>query len=53
MSLPTSDDTLLVDAVRDAPYGDACPKRIEKAIDAKVLADVASTRAGTDPLTSC
>ena len=47
LSLPTVDATLLIDALKDSPYGDVNLKRIIAAIDSKVLANSAAGKSAT------
>ena len=47
LSLPTVDATLLIDALKDSPYGDVNLKRIIACIDSKVLANSAASKAAT------
>jgi hypothetical protein len=44
LSLPTVDATLLIDALKDSPYGDVNLKRIIAAIDSKVLANSTASK---------
>ena len=47
LSLPTVDATLLIDALKDSPYGDVNLKRIIASIDSKVLANSAASKVAT------
>ena len=47
LSLPTVDATLLIEALKDSPYGDVNLKRIIACIDSKVLANSAASKAAT------
>ena len=49
LSLPTCDASMLVQALKDSPYGDANITRIIAAIDAKVMANSTAAKAATGP----